>query len=348
MNEKVQYYLNSNKSFQQVCNTFNISREEMINLLYNEGYYYVKDAKTIVKSAIIKYKEASEKFIKLGVSNTTFSKIAKEFGLNGQRFKIYLLKHYPNIKIYKDFYCNDNIFDIINTEEKAYWLGFIFADGYINSSPLDKNKSNDYAFELTLGIKDLKHLEKFKKFISFDKKISLSDNRCKIKISSKHLWKTLNSYGCTPRKSLTLRFPNENIFKNKDLIRHFIRGYFDGDGCITYQDNLHKYPELILLGTKDFLTNISEYFNISNSHIYNTNKKLNNTYSLNIYKKSDIIRISNFLYNNSTIYLTRKYTKYLEICRLYEESYRELETKIGEGCDANTEVNTEIKESVSP
>lgn len=49
--------------------------------------------------------------------------------------------------------------------------------------------------------------------------------RCRWWITDKHLWKTLNKYGCTPRKSLTLQFPNENIFKSKDLIRHFIRGW---------------------------------------------------------------------------------------------------------------------------
>ena len=54
-----------------------------------------------------------------------------------------------------------------------------------------------------------------------------------------------------------------------------------------------------------------------------------------------------YLYENATIYLDRKYEKYKEICRLYEESYRELEGNIGEGCDANTEITTETKESVA-
>lgn len=54
------------------------------------------------------------------------------------------------------------------------------------------------------------------------------------------------------------------------------------------------------------------------------------------------------MYDNCTIYLDRKYNKYLEYCRLYEESCKELQTKIGEGCDANPEVTTETKESVAP
>ena len=51
--------------------------------------------------------------------------------------------------------------------------------------------------------------------------------------ANKYFWNILNSYGCTPRKSLTLKFPDRDIFKSSDLIRHFIRGYFDGDGCFS-------------------------------------------------------------------------------------------------------------------
>ena len=51
---------------------------------------------------------------------------------------------------------------------------------------------------------------------------------------------------------------------------------------------------------------------------------------------------------NSKIYLDRKYLKYLEFCRLYEESYKELQTKIGKDCDVNPEVIIETKESVTP
>ena len=54
------------------------------------------------------------------------------------------------------------------------------------------------------------------------------------------------------------------------------------------------------------------------------------------------MKLAYYLYNNSTIYLQRKYEKYLEYCRLYKELYGELSGKNGEGCDANTVVNSEI------
>ena len=61
---------------------------------------------------------------------------------------------------------NENVFDTIDTEEKAYWLGFIFADGYISSQKEGKKKQ--YKFELTLGVEDIDHLHKFNKFIGYE------------------------------------------------------------------------------------------------------------------------------------------------------------------------------------
>jgi len=105
-------------------------------------------------------------------------------------------------------------------------------------------------------------MQKFANFMHYHKelKITNADNkghtRCRVCFSSKHLWKTLNSYGCTPRKSLTLKFPNKNIFKNENLIYDFIRGYFDGDGWITYRNQSHTEMSWGLLGTENFINGI--------------------------------------------------------------------------------------------
>lgn len=126
---------------------------------------------------------------------------------------------------------NEHIFDVIDTEEKAYWLGFIFADGYISS--------RDNGFELSLKGSDIEHLHKFNKFMEHNKdnvklgEVKNKDKtflRCRWGIVNKHLWNTLNNLGCTPRKSLTLQFPNIS----EELEIPFIRGYFDGDGCLSY------------------------------------------------------------------------------------------------------------------
>lgn len=142
---------------------------------------------------------------------------------------------------------NEHIFDTIDTEEKAYWLGYIYADGYINNPKPRTTGQIDYNFELCSKGDDIEHMKKFANFIELENplKITKADNkghtRCRVCLSSRHLWETLNSYGCTPKKSLTLKFPNESIFKDLSLIRHFIRGYFDGDGCISFGNKEHTY-----------------------------------------------------------------------------------------------------------
>lgn len=206
---------------------------------------------------------------------------------------------------------NENVFDSIDTEEKAYWLGFIYADGCISN--------RDYSFELSLSLHDIEHLRKFAKFMGYENNIKQDSYRCRFCITNKHLWNTLNSYGCTPRKSLTLEFPNEKIFKSKDLIRHFIRGYFDGDGCVSYYIYKDIYKlHVSCLGTKLFLDRIIEYANIKCSIRKSKSQAMLFNLSLN---KS--ILFCEYVYNNCSIYLDRKYLRYFYLkdgnCRSIKE-----------------------------
>jgi intein/homing endonuclease len=152
---------------------------------------------------------------------------------------------------------DENVFDSIDTEEKAYWLGFIYADGCIGSS--------DNSLEISLKSSDSEHLEKFNSFIKGpSNKVKIGNVKCGDKICERcrwaihnfHIHEVLNSYGCVPAKSLILEFPNESIFKNKSLIRHFIRGYWDGDGCLSYCDKKHLCPNASVLGTENFLSSM--------------------------------------------------------------------------------------------
>ena len=114
-------------------------------------------------------------------------------------------------------------------------MGFLYADGNISST--------GNRLEIHLAIKDLGHLEKFRKFLKLETEIrSGIDSKgyefCHLSIRNKHLWETLNDLGCVPNKSLILKFPRFSIFKGnvQELILHFIRGYVDGDGCLcTYK-----------------------------------------------------------------------------------------------------------------
>lgn len=248
--------------------------------------------------------EIIDLFTNKGVSIKKLSKIYHfNQGTISNMLKSYGIKVVPHeIKI------NENIFDEINTEEKAYWLGFLYADGTISShSP---NKRLRYEIKLVLKYSDIVHLKKFNLFMEYQginlKTTSQNSNLgIKWSISNKHLWETLNNLGCIPKKSLILKYPNINIFKNKNFIFDFIRGYNDGDGCISYSTyNNNVSPSISMVGTKNFLAGVQKTFgNIG--HLYDNGKYC--TFSIGSSK--DIEKYFSLTYNNPSIYLDRKYNR---------------------------------------
>ena len=273
----------------------------------------------------------------------SLTKIAKDENLS-RRKVTKLLKDAGETIINKhnEIKFNQQYFDLIDTEEKAYWLGFIFADGCI--------MTNNYTFELSLGKQDEDHIKKFVSDVQFTGKIYNKKYATSCSLRSKYFWTQLNSLGCIPKKSLVLEFPDISVFSNKDLIRHFIRGYFDGDGCISqhvYTKVVSPYVELI--GTKSFINKIIEYSGI-NGTMYHDKRHHDNTFSLRFSKNSGIDFI-NYLYDNCNIYLNRKYSKYTFFkngSRSVQEWTEFNQPKSVKAWDGNTEVNTETKESVSP
>jgi intein/homing endonuclease len=206
------------------------------------------------------------------------------------------------------------------TPESCYWAGFIAADGCI-----DKNK---YYCRVDLHIDDKSHIEKLLKFtkdknisIICGNKISTFKNgkacnvaHCYADINSVKIVKDLNdNFNITPAKSFTLRPP---IKIPQRLVRHYIRGYFDGDGSI-YWNKSHKCAVFsICSGSKDLLNWISN--NIKQQVNHNFSKK-----ALNLEKNSSIYSIQqmyssaqsifNWQYQDSTpdTRLDRKYLRHL-------------------------------------
>lgn len=99
---------------------------------------------------------------------------------------------------------NKFIFDKIDNEEKAYWLGFLYADGSVGST--------DNRVELGLAEKDYNHLVKFKNFIGLDNNISYRPQTKSYRYSFKNkiFKEILIKQGCVPKKSLILDFPSED------------------------------------------------------------------------------------------------------------------------------------------
>jgi hypothetical protein len=222
---------------------------------------------------------------------TTICKIIKR--LNGKIRPPEINKR--KYKVKEDFFIK------INTEEKAYLLGFLYADGSVN-----KNKNS---FKLCVHKKDIDILYKLKELLYFNKgpKICIDREYRYIDVSSKQLKKDLIKHGCTPCKTFTITLPNIN----KKLFHHFIRGIYDGDGCISTSNNRIR---VCLTGYTNFLQEIKEQFENINikSFIYNyKNKK--NVSNLIVSKKSECYKILKLLYIDSNIYLNRKYNKAIKV-----------------------------------
>ena len=212
----------------------------------------------------------------------------------------------------------ENFFEIIDTQEKAYWLGFLFADGNVYK------KRNSYYIKLSVCDKEV--IERFKQDISAEYPITVtySNNRINplysITICSKKMGLDLIDKGCVPCKSLILEFP-KNI--PKWLNRHFIRGYFDGDGCVCVYNKkythtclsgvknyVYKRIAINICGTKEFLSKLCSIINIG--HVYKEKRKTANCYRLECQDKKRIMRLYNYLYYKSSFCLYKKYAKFKE------------------------------------
>jgi hypothetical protein len=211
----------------------------------------------------------------------------------------------------KKYNFDEHYFDIIDCQEKAYWLGFFAADGY--------NHRDKGCIEFRLHKQDRDILEKFKSCIKANNPIGLYKNTyCNLSLYSQHLCDKLAEYGLGQAKTYTLQLPKlEN-----SLMQHFIRGYYDGDGCFSVINrNDRKNPnskiyQFNITGMEAPLSIIQQYIVDNANVVKNSLKKRKSTVAVTIHYSGRLVckRILDYLYNNATIYLQRKYDKYLKYC----------------------------------
>lgn len=198
----------------------------------------------------------------------------------------------------------------IDSEMLYYFLGFVAADGYISEDSI----------EIALNKKDEELLIKFRDAIVPDKPVNDKkvSNAKVLKLGMKSKIKDFKKfYGMTTSKK-----HDEIVFPNikDEYVKHFIRGYIDGDGTIDttkgYRDDkVYIGPRLRILGNESFLKILNAktkevYFHRTNAI---TKKGKENVYYIS-YNFSTAKNILDWLYKDATIYLERKYNKYLEIC----------------------------------
>jgi len=196
-------------------------------------------------------------------------------------------------------------FDIIDTPDKAYFLGILYADGY--------NNTKRGAISINLQERDTDILVQLSALIQPSKPLQLVtyhnsnlSRQYRLTICSRKISTRLSELGCTDKKTFTLKFPtNDQV--NKSLLSHFVRGYFDGDGHISKSKK--KYFSLV--GTNDFLLSLQEL--LVTELGFNKNKMIprfperdNNINTLAYCGRLQCLKFGDWMYRDAELYLKRK------------------------------------------
>ncbi|MDO7864794.1 hypothetical protein Q5427_10890 [Brochothrix thermosphacta] len=264
-----------------------------------------------------------QKAIEIYESGLSLQKTAEAMGYKkgeriGRWFKSvgYTCRDHKN-KNTKQGICNFNYFESINTAEKAYWLGFIAADGYI----LNARKHSSMKVGISLSTKDRCHLEKF--LVAIDaKNVSIGDYKTtsgykigtpysRVMITGDDFANSLIEKGIVKNKSLILKFPTHKQVP-REFIYHYLRGFVDGDGSIMIKNmkNNYKMFQVYIGGTKEFLMGMQDLVGNSNKLEKRWDNGTNH-YGLKISGVAGV-KFAENIYKESTIHINRKKEKFEE------------------------------------
>lgn len=248
---------------------------------------------------------------KNGITN---KELTKKYNLHRCTIQTVLLRNDVKLKplsetARKHQLINENYFNIIDSEEKAYILGLLYADGNIRYN----------GFEITLMEIDKEILEKLS--IIIYNKIVLGYRRAKkYRTESKYISKPqyrltvisnimkndLINHGCVQAKTFKIRFP---LLAN-DLYRHFIRGYFDGDGCFSIPKRQPNTAVVHITSNIQFCDELAEYIKKTIDVSVKSQIRYKNIGAVRLNNTKQVIKFMNWLYVDSTIYLARKHNKF--------------------------------------
>lgn len=200
--------------------------------------------------------ENRELVIRDYLGGSALKHIADDYGVDSSIVKKLLiscdisLRTISEVNITRSF--NDCYFSTIDTHQKAYWLGFIYADGCV------QNRNNSKVFSITLAAIDTYHTENLKLDLESNHALINDRGNKRFAITSTKFCEDLFSLGVWPRKSLYLNFPTEDQV-SKEFQNSFVLGFFDGDGSIAIATKQKKW-HISIIGTLDIVENINRIF----------------------------------------------------------------------------------------
>lgn len=268
-------------------------------------------------------------------SHMTFYRILKKHNIKPSRWSYSLNKTPESYEkftqiflnnVYIPFKCNEDdfrlcrnnglidYFDNIDSSNKAYILGLLYADGNIDQSR--------HTTTITLQERDKDVLYKIKELLNLSNKIRLIkaqkdtwQNCFCLDINSKRICAALFYHGIHPNKSLTLTFPKNIPFA---LYKDFLRGYIDGDGSIFIPSS-RSDCHVNFISTKSFCEDaklfIENYLEI-NCIVYVAHTTNNITSVLQIGGAKQVLKFLTWIYDGAELYIQRKYDKYMDLVNM--------------------------------
>jgi hypothetical protein len=248
--------------------------------------------------------EQEQKFVEYFKSHwRSCAEVARELGIHPNTFN-YILKKHDAFVPYRSMgnrEIDPFVFDDISTEEQAYWLGFIYADGSVDDNNM---------LVMNTAEKDIEHLRRFNQFLKSEYPIKIYSVKrdgkeypqARLYICNKYLCGRLQELGILVRRPAI----ELTIFAVPDaIIHHFVRGLFDGDGCAR---NSITKPELIFCGEyaqMEWLRDLlSDNLGMMRQKRIATHQSGGICYLY--YGGPNIHLITDWLYQDATIYLGRK------------------------------------------
>ncbi len=227
----------------------------------------------------------------LGIGRTTVGTWSSELGLHFKKHTV-----------------NENFFDELD-EVKWYLLGLIYTDGNIAWNPAKGYQS----LTITAAEKDKDHLEKIRNLLQSSKPLlyAATTKSYRLIVNNKKICQRLMVLGVTPKKSLTITFPN---FLDDKYLPHFLRGIVDGDGSIYYckRKRSSYFAIKIASGSPDFIIGIRDRIKDASGIYANIQKRVGTNVYLMEYSCTKGKKLANYIYKDKNLYLNRKYKIYKE------------------------------------
>lgn len=296
----------------QIVTALGIDKKTVKKVLLNNGINYTlekaKEKKEKLRQVIKLYSE--------GVSQLELEKklklTRKTIRETLQNSDIIYRTRSQAITLGYGHYIDETVFDDLTNPEALYFIGLLYTDGHISE------KNNQNCIEIKLHSDDLELLEKFKSFLKCNYNITKTKNEesYRLRFFSKRIITVLKDLGFTSNKTSFL-IPDERLKHSRD----FWRGCVDGDGCLHFsKKSVNPYWIINLLGTVETCQGFIDFVSENNIfHKRNTNKSDGKNLYVAAFSGQIGYKVTNLLYENATIYMERKYNKYLEMKEFYKD-----------------------------